>query len=426
MNKVGHLIKYQRNKLGIKQINLAKGICTPSYLSKIEKNNIEPSDEILILLLDRLNMSKEDLINNGTKEKDLLDKMKSMYYETVINRKKPELPSEVNFMSNKIQDFYTFKLMLCRMYLSLSDSDKIQRILDYFSNIPLHTLNDYNKYMLYKNKGINSYQRQTVNESVNNLETAMEYKKSISIKEWEDADFYYTLSLAYLANYQNVNSIIFCQKALNYFKDNLIFARTIDCYLTIGIALKRSFQYEEALRSFATAQKIVDSVNLNEYRGIISQNKGSLYSLMGDSKKALENFEESLKNKRETTGKIISIFSMIKENSKLKISNVVIDLCNQAKDLILNVNDKSLYFTYLYQIEVYKSLHEKINFEEVSLNAIRYFENVSDYKNIYKYHLLLAENYMKLSKYKLAAISFQKSNEAYKNLKGIKHWEDLQ
>ena len=52
--KVGHLIRAERIRQEMKQLVLAKGICTPSYLSKIERNLIFPSEEIVTLLFNRL------------------------------------------------------------------------------------------------------------------------------------------------------------------------------------------------------------------------------------------------------------------------------------------------------------------------------------------------------------------------------------
>ena len=56
MNKYGHIIKFERIRQNLKQVQLSEGICTPSYLSRIENNSIAPTDEILFELFKRLNM----------------------------------------------------------------------------------------------------------------------------------------------------------------------------------------------------------------------------------------------------------------------------------------------------------------------------------------------------------------------------------
>lgn len=59
----GLLIKKNREKLGLKQEYLCKGICSNSYLSKIEKGDISASDEIIELLFAKLGIK----YNNDSK-----------------------------------------------------------------------------------------------------------------------------------------------------------------------------------------------------------------------------------------------------------------------------------------------------------------------------------------------------------------------
>lgn len=56
MNYQGYIIYRERVRRNWSQAGLCKGICTVSYLSKIESGRAEPSAEILRLLLARLNL----------------------------------------------------------------------------------------------------------------------------------------------------------------------------------------------------------------------------------------------------------------------------------------------------------------------------------------------------------------------------------
>lgn len=56
MNYQGYIIYRERLRRNWSQSGLCRGICTVSYLSKIETGKSEPSDEILRLLLDRLGL----------------------------------------------------------------------------------------------------------------------------------------------------------------------------------------------------------------------------------------------------------------------------------------------------------------------------------------------------------------------------------
>lgn len=59
MNYRGYIIYRTRIQRNWSQAGLCKGICTVSYLSKIETGKAEPSEEILQLLLERLNLKSD-------------------------------------------------------------------------------------------------------------------------------------------------------------------------------------------------------------------------------------------------------------------------------------------------------------------------------------------------------------------------------
>ena len=50
MNKLGSILKLKRLEKNIKQEQLCEGICTPSYLSRIENNRLVADKEIYKLL----------------------------------------------------------------------------------------------------------------------------------------------------------------------------------------------------------------------------------------------------------------------------------------------------------------------------------------------------------------------------------------
>ncbi len=79
-NITGLLIKLNREKQGLKQEYLSRGICAVSYLSKIEKGNIIPGDEIIRLLFEKLNIkyqNDEEFVKQG---KLLFEEIYKSYY----------------------------------------------------------------------------------------------------------------------------------------------------------------------------------------------------------------------------------------------------------------------------------------------------------------------------------------------------------
>ena len=56
----GQLIRAERLRRGWSQEGLCRGVCAVSYLSKIEQGKAEASEEVLRLLLGRLELHWED------------------------------------------------------------------------------------------------------------------------------------------------------------------------------------------------------------------------------------------------------------------------------------------------------------------------------------------------------------------------------
>lgn len=61
---LGAIIQYYRTKKGYTQKQMADGICSVSYLSKIENEMITPKEDVARLLFDRLDISYDDITHS--------------------------------------------------------------------------------------------------------------------------------------------------------------------------------------------------------------------------------------------------------------------------------------------------------------------------------------------------------------------------
>jgi len=90
-NITGLLIKSNREKLGLKQEYLCKGICSISYLSKIEKGNIVPSEDITRMLFERLGVNFNNDIEFVRNGKRLFEEIsKANYFGIPVDKDKLE------------------------------------------------------------------------------------------------------------------------------------------------------------------------------------------------------------------------------------------------------------------------------------------------------------------------------------------------
>ncbi|WP_372868138.1 helix-turn-helix domain-containing protein, partial [Planomicrobium okeanokoites] len=60
---IGEVIKYFRKKNHMTQEILSEGICSIPYLSKLENNQLEPSNDILLHLCKRLGLNPKEIEN---------------------------------------------------------------------------------------------------------------------------------------------------------------------------------------------------------------------------------------------------------------------------------------------------------------------------------------------------------------------------
>ncbi len=82
--KVGQLIRLERQKINMRQDELAQGICSPSHLSKIESGTTTASTEVQQMLLQRLNVSMESVLTTSSPEQ--VTQFKERFKEVVSRR----------------------------------------------------------------------------------------------------------------------------------------------------------------------------------------------------------------------------------------------------------------------------------------------------------------------------------------------------
>src|SRR6056297_1287604 len=66
------LVKLYRKKLNLLQSELVKGVCVPSYLSKIENAEVEPNSQIIRLLLEKMGVQFYDESGFSNEENRIL------------------------------------------------------------------------------------------------------------------------------------------------------------------------------------------------------------------------------------------------------------------------------------------------------------------------------------------------------------------
>ncbi|MFJ8067020.1 helix-turn-helix domain-containing protein [Psychrobacillus sp. NPDC096426] len=435
MSSIGYIIKQERLNQNIKQTVLAKGICSTSYLSKIENNSTVPSDEVITFLLKRLNLEIGKLSNE--EENKFIEDFYEMYKNAIIQRDKKLIKVTLHEFSVQktyflqLKNYYTHNLYMFRLMLILNE--KIENLQSAYEVI-IKTEDNFDekqRFISNLNLGIYYYLNGDYYKALSKVESSLASVNNISIEEWEVADFHNVLSLVYLKCNEFFNTINYASKSLMYYKDNLLFERAIDSYIVIGIAHKKMRKYKEAEKNYNLAKKLVIDYKVFHYEGMIYQNLGSLYAIQENHVKAIEYYKLSLKSKEENyndDGYLITILSIIKEYSKQTDQVEVLRWCEKGFKVLEEVKSKDNFefHSYKWHLEIYRTLHSKsIEFEVVLKKAINHFELVRDDRHVQKYSILLANYFFKESKFKAADLYYQKSIQILFKQNFIMKWEDL-
>lgn len=429
MNNFGHVIKLERIRRNMKQITLAQGICTPSYLSKIENNSIVPSQEVVDLLLNRLELSITQ--NENLDDESYLSHIREIYFNAIMNKDRELVAQQLKEINNErylfsdSTNYYTYQLMVLRLTLIAQDiqndtSELIMALSELSSNF-----NNYQMFLFHSNVGSYYSFMLDFNSTLQAYEKAIEYSKRINIEKWEEADFQYLLGHCYLTQQRWVISIEYIQQSLEFFKSGFYNSRVVECYLLLAIAKDESYQHEESHQNLLLAQKIAFQLNLKEHFPYITQNLGNTASVRGHSEKAIDYFLESIAVREYDEEKLPTIYSLVKEYSKLKNPNEIIKWAEHGLSII-SENQNLGNQIYEHHLKVYLSKETDPNlFEKVTIEAFNFFKEIKDYRHAQKYSLLLGNFYQEKNKYKNAAKYFSYSNENMFKKQKISYWEDL-
>lgn len=428
--QVGHIIKSERIRQGMKQIVLARGICTPSYLSRIEQNQITASEEIITLLLEKLGININEIIEEKDDENEpLLLELQGLYKEVIQKRDSDFAKEQLAnpYLNSKLLEdselYYTYNLIMIRFKLIAGeDLSVIKRDIELIREQE-GILNERQKFLLEVNEAILLYEVNNSKKAISHLEKVV--NMGLKLDDWEQADVNYMLGLAYISDNRMAISLEYIELAQEYFKNKLLVKRVLDCLTLKGIYYKRIKNFIEAEKCYFEAIELCKEFSIREHLGRLYHNLGSFYLSNSREKDGISYMLDSLKYKSEPKSKLITIHSLVITYSKMNNTDKVIHWCEEGLSLCENIFCKSIK-PYFYHFNFYKSLHSKDGLtSDVVKNTLTYFVSLEDYRNARKYAIAFAVELYNEGKYKLASTFFMKANNYKYVNKEIETWEDI-
>jgi HTH-type transcriptional regulator, quorum sensing regulator NprR len=416
--KIGSKIKYYRVKKNMTQEELAAGIISVSYLSKIENIQVEPGIDIITLLCEKLDITPELPVDSEVPN-ICEDYFRTLLYRNIDDSKKliRELENEVESI-NHFGLLRLFEIQKIKYFLLLEDLEAANAQIESLKRERFH-FTKVEEYYWHKFNGNFKYLTSDFSSAYENYKLAQKTLNfDVYYYEEEEGDLNYSLSLSTSKLWNTYLSISYAQKALEYYQKKYNMKRCIECHIALGINYGRNREYTKAVSSYSVAKELASTINSKRLLSSCDQNLGHLYSLQENSETAIEHFLYSYKNKESDDKTILNpIFSLVKEYFSAGRYDESKTWLNKGfkiiKDLEIHNSPQMFNFrVYNYLLNNYTS-----DFEEFMLQTvIPYYKKKKNKMELSKNLRILAQYYFDDRKYKNSSIYFDR---AYKVLDSI-------
>jgi transcriptional regulator with XRE-family HTH domain len=414
---VGDRIKFFRIQQRITQETLADGIISKSYLSKIENGTVEPSEEVINLLLNRLGLKKSDKqVDPG----EAISEIDSIYKEMLIKGISEELDKRLNELKLTLTGsqltgvLILFDLLEFRYYLGINDMTSAEQSRDNIKS-QQHSFNYKHEYFFNKFSGILEYKKGKYDDAFKlykECETALQSHVSTNV---EKADLLYQLGLTTSQLWRAALCISYTNQALTLYNSEYNLKRCAECHILLGISYRRNSDFEKARESYSTAAKIGVDIDVKTVISLGNHNLGYLESDMGNQDEAINYFKMAIESHKEDRSRsLISVYCLVKEYYHAGDYENGIEWAKRGLEWAEEDSE------YYYRLEAYRLLLIGEGYEVYIRNVVLpYFNKKKNNKMIHEYSEILADYYMQNIKYKDAYVFQKKSTEALKRILNV-------
>lgn len=419
MMEVGSYIKLQRVQQGMTQDELANGIVSMSYLSKIENQRAEASPEVISLLCTRLGIE----IDN---EKDITikDKCEEWYGMLFEVNDKEEITERYEELSELLEtvnsnNYTMFEIHKIRYFLVMGQFDKALEQINNLSEVS-NTFDNLQLFYWYKFKGNYKYLNGDSNQAIKMYTLAEEKTKQIDLKIVETADLYYIISATHLKIRNTLESIDYANRAIEIFQVEYNFFRCAQCHIILGIIYRRLRMYDKAIKNYNLAKHLGGLEKNNQIIQLANVNLGYLHSSKGEPRNAIYYYLEVAEDPEvDLQTKLPAVTSLTKEYYSIGKMDRSKDMLNEGLKLFDEINNNKSYRAHYYILTTYRLAIEKDGekFEKFLIKEfIPYLKKQKEYAYLVDFAKMLGEYFEKEFKYKEAVKYYKLANLTYSKL----------
>ncbi|UOQ45187.1 helix-turn-helix domain-containing protein [Halobacillus salinarum] len=391
----GKVLRFHRVKQGLTQNQLAEGIISPAYLSKIENDQTVPALEVLELLYERLGLDfQEASFNHPSKEK-----LKE-WYEAIVfkrtedaNKLKEELLQQKETLNN--HHVYIFFKLFCIRHLLLEN--EVQEAYEVWEDIRQHkdTFDEEMHFYYHLCSGLLKYYEGSFDESFQALMEAKNYSSSITIEPWEKSDLFYLLALSTSQANHISASVFYADHALEIYQNHYDLAKSADCHILQGINYSNLKNYAKAFENFHLARKIAMQTQALNQLSLVYINIGTLESHLGNRESAITNYQKSLDYNKETDPTfdqfdlLTTIHSLIIEHYRLNDVDGCMEWIRIGEEKLNSFPSKVYQLHYLFYKKAIMKDDDIADFLEQTV--IPYFQEKKEHVYIIRYSMVLVD-----------------------------------
>lgn len=406
---IGKKIKYYRIKAKMTQEELAEGIVSVSYLSKIEHNTASPNMESVKLICDKLQIKPV-----STDDEQILITCNRWFTELLYGNLATAHKTfqEISEEFEKVIDseLYCLVELHTLQYYLLTNQIKNAKIQYQKLERYEHVLTELELYYWNKFSACFHIENSAYTLGLERFQDAEKLIKSdINNYQHELHDLYYRIAKVTTDLYFTYHAMTYANKALEYYRNNYLLKNCAACHILTGIGYQRMREIENAKKSFKLAITIADE---QEEQGLLAQCQhylGELYKRKLQPTKALNCFNQSYQFVKNSLSQeeLVATITLMKEYVDQNDLEQAIIWYEQAVIIAKKMRPNTSFL--VYEIKVYKYLIYGFtpSFETLMQKEVLPFLQERELYIEYGIYLKkMGEYYYKERKYKLAADYF--------------------
>ncbi|WP_440898485.1 helix-turn-helix domain-containing protein [Bacillus daqingensis] len=411
---IGRMVASRRIQTSVTQEELASGICSIPYLSKLENNKLtNPNPETVELLLERLDVDYDYFRRVQADSVRTIQKL----YKSINNKRMKTAEKQWDTISTYANehpllsvnaDFLLIQFRYEMYVWKMDEAAKTKEKLDELSK----TLSDIQYFYYLYFSGLFESMNYKLVEGIKLMEHALSHAKSMKMV---DEFLFYHIALSYSLLGSSSLTLYYAKEALSIFQENLEQERVIDSFLLLGISYTRLKQFSQALTIYEKVLELSTEMQLEEISFITYHNIGYLYSVKGDSNIAIKYYNKSFEHYYDKTDRYFNtILFIAKEYLKLENNVKAIEVIDQDLERL----SPPLTGVKIQMEMLRRKLGEDPSqiIEYIEQTAIPFFKEKNNTKSLIDCYLQVGEAHEKMFKYKMSSQYYKKALDLYSDI----------